>query len=239
MSAIQRLKLRLRFGFWARLRANRFPSFHLSHSQFGEDMVARVHLEHIQHGTYVDVGAHHPVYFSNTYHFYCRGWRGLNVDARPGTKELFDLLRPRDITIEACLAGVRGRTVEYFEFNEPALNTTDPATARLHEARAGVKLLGRRAMSTVTLPMLLEKHLSGTRVDLLSIDVEGMDQEILESNDWDRWRPRVLVFERHGLELEQACSDPLLARLREIGYRVRGKCGPSWILSTDSEERST
>lgn len=36
-------------------------------------------------GIYVDIGAHHPFRFSNTYVFYKRGWRGINVDAMPGS----------------------------------------------------------------------------------------------------------------------------------------------------------
>jgi FkbM family methyltransferase len=222
--------LRLRFGLWGRLRANHHPSFYLSHSQFGEDMVARDLLSDVSRGTFVDVGAHHPVYYSNTYHFYRRGWRGLNVDAAPGTKELFDLLRPGDINIEACVAATPGALVEYFLFNQPALNTTDPATAGATLRRPGVNLLERRAMQTVTLDMLLEQHLPAAKIDLLSIDVEGLDEQLLASHDWTRWRPRVVIFERAGLDAMQIGSDSLVLRLSELGYTVRGKCGPSLIL---------
>jgi len=231
MTSVDRLKLRLRFGVWAKLRANRHPSFYTSHSQFGEDMVARALLDDVGRGTFVDIGAHHPVYYSNTYYFYRRGWRGLNVDATPGARELFDLLRPRDINVEACVAREGGRTVELFEFNQPALNTTDPATAEARQRPNGVRLLARRAMQTVTLQSLLETYMRGATIDLLSIDVEGSDEQVLESNDWDRWRPRVLIFERHGLELEQIGSDLLLGRMRDRGYSVKAKCGPSLIMS--------
>ena len=55
-------------------------------------------------GFYVDIGAHHPKRFSNTYIFYQRGWRGINIDAKPGTKEVFNKLRPRDINLEVPIS---------------------------------------------------------------------------------------------------------------------------------------
>src|SRR5690349_18351333 len=79
-----------------------------SYSQEGEDMVLRRVFEHKAHGFYVDVGAHHPMRFSNTYFFYRRGWRGINIDARPGSKREFDRARPRDINVECGVAQVAG-----------------------------------------------------------------------------------------------------------------------------------
>ena len=232
MTWLERLSLRLRFGLWGQLRANHHPSFYLSHSQYGEDMIARDLLSDVARGTFVDVGAHHPVYYSNTYHFYRRGWRGLVVDAAPGTKELFDLLRPGDIAVEACLAAEGGGSVEYFLFNQPALNTTDPATAEANLSRPGVKLLRRHTMPTVPLDALLEQHLPGRTIDLLSIDIEGLDEEILASHDWERWRPRVVIVERDRLDPLKIAADSLVIRLGGLGYTVRGTCGPSLVLSS-------
>jgi FkbM family methyltransferase len=231
MSVLERLELRLRFRIWARLRANRYPSFYLSHSQFGEDMVARALLEDCSRGVYVDVGAHHPIYYSNTYHFYCRGWHGLNIDATPGFRQLCDILRPRDINIEACVAAEAGKNVELFEFNQPALNTVHSSIAETSARRDGVQLLRRHPMRTVTLTSLLERYLSGCRIDLMTIDVEGLDTEILQAHDWDRWRPRVLIFERQGLSADEVGSDDLVRRIRQVGYELKGKCGPSLIMS--------
>jgi len=100
------------------------PIGRLSYAQEGEDLVlARILGElGITTGFFVDIGAHHPARFSNTYYFYRRGWRGINVDALPGTKRLFQRMRSRDITIE-CGVGSQEGVLKYFAFNEPALNT--------------------------------------------------------------------------------------------------------------------
>ena len=61
-----------------------------SYSQEGEDMVLRSFFEGQKNykGFFVDVGAHHPYRFSNTLHFYKKGWRGINIDPQPGMQAL-------------------------------------------------------------------------------------------------------------------------------------------------------
>src|SRR5689334_15261611 len=76
------------------------PNASESYSQEGEDMILARVFENQKSGFYVDVGAHHPWRFSNTYMFYRRGWRGLNIDAMPDSMSRFRKARPRDINVE-------------------------------------------------------------------------------------------------------------------------------------------
>lgn len=92
-----------------------------SWSQEGEDLVLRRIFCEKSNGFYVDVGAHHPKRFSNTYHFYQLGWSGINIDAMPGSMNLFKKWRPRDINIEVGISKQKG-VLDYYVFNEPALN---------------------------------------------------------------------------------------------------------------------
>src|ERR1700733_13651528 len=77
-----------------------------SHSQEGEDRVLASLLLKAHGGIlpssgfYVDVGAHDPFRFSNTYFFYRRGWSGINIDAMPGSMRRFISHRPRDLNLE-------------------------------------------------------------------------------------------------------------------------------------------
>jgi hypothetical protein len=73
-------------------------------------------------GFYVDVGAHHPLRFSNTYLFYKKGWRGINIDATPGSMKLFNKIRPEDTNIESPVSNTH-RKMSYYIFDEPALNS--------------------------------------------------------------------------------------------------------------------
>lgn len=88
------------------LHITRFAS--KSYAQQGEDLILREILNYASTGFYVDVGAHHPFRFSNTYLFYKQGWRGINIDAMPGSMTLFHRFRPRDINIECGVANNGG-----------------------------------------------------------------------------------------------------------------------------------
>lgn len=78
------------------------------YSQEGEDLLLSRILGDKKDGFYVDVGAHHPFRFSNTYLLYKQGWRGINIDAMPGSMKLFNRFRPRDINIECGVASGGG-----------------------------------------------------------------------------------------------------------------------------------
>jgi hypothetical protein len=110
-----------KLGAWQR---NYVPIGRLSYAQEGEVLILARILGSMKTttGFFVDIGAHHPVRFSNTFYFYRRGWSGINVDALPGTRKLFRRMRPRDTTIE-CGVGLEESKLKYFSFNEPALNT--------------------------------------------------------------------------------------------------------------------
>jgi FkbM family methyltransferase len=214
-----------------RLAAGRVPLAHaaLSFAQEGEDMILRRYFEGRGAGTYVDVGAHHPWRFSNTYWFYRHGWSGLNIDATPGSMDSFRRARPRDRNLEAAVAGVAG-TMTFFSFDEPALNTFDPAAAQ-RAREAGYRVVEERTLRTTTLSELLHEHLPGDRIDFLSVDVEGLDAEVLGSNDWDAFAPEVVLAETLGQALHEVQTSPVARILGEQGYELHSKTANTAIFT--------
>lgn len=200
------------------------PDFlpNLSYGQNGEDLVLDRMLDRKNLGFYVDVGAHHPVRFSNTYLFYRRGWHGVNIDAQPGSMHLFRKHRPRDINIE-CGVGTHDESLAYFRFDEPALNTFSEEEAKLKNAPP-YRLLDSIIVRMRPLrDILAEVVPAGQAIDFMSIDVEGLDLDVLESNDWGRFRPAIILTEAlrtNILELEQL---PAVRLLAEFGYRAVAK----------------
>jgi len=195
-----------------------------SYSQEGEDMVlARIlGTLGVTKGFFVDIGAHHPARFSNTYYFYRRGWRGINVDALPGTKKLFRRMRPRDITIE-CGVGSQEGVLKYFAFNEPALNTFSEQEAKKKD-RPPYYIINTIQIPVVTLKQILDEHLPlGTKIDFMTIDAEGFDHEVISSNDWGRYRPRVILIELLNTGIENLDAHPTAQLLHSQNYRVFAK----------------
>ena len=234
MNIIKRLAIKLRFQVWAPLRANTgFDSFYNSHAQFGEDMVLRYLVNGINQGFYVDLGAHHPVFLSNTYHFYRRGWHGLCVDADPRSMELFQVLRPRDLNVNACLGPIQGQEAVFHIFDEAALNTLDVVEAEKIIRSGRARLLQKRIIATHTLTSLLDTYLpKGMQIDLLSIDIEGIDEMLILAQDWSLLHPRVIVFESQGVGWQQVGELPSVRHLEKFGYAVEAKCGHSVVMAT-------
>lgn len=199
-----------------------------SYSQEGEDLAIDRLIGGSEKGFYVEVGCHHPYRFSNTYLFYRRGWRGLCIDPLPGTRILFARHRPRDIVVEMGVAE-RAGTLSYYMFNEPALNTFDERTARERDGQTGYRIEKVVPVITAPLAAILATHAAGERIDFMSVDVEGLDLQVLQSNDWSKYRPRVVVAELLKAGAVSLESDPVSAFLISLGYRPHAKTGHSVI----------
>jgi len=167
-----------------------------SYSQEGEDMILRRYFETQQKGFFVDIGAHHPKRFSNTYAFYKMGWHGLNVDAMPGSMVAFNKQRKKDINIEAAISNA---TVEmtYYIFRDPALNSFSKELADYRESLGiGCNIISTATIITKKLEEILDTSLPVNQViDFMSIDVEGLDLEVLKLNNWDKYDPRIILSE--------------------------------------------
>jgi FkbM family methyltransferase len=200
------------------------PHGRISFSQEGEDLVlARVFdVLGVKKGFFVDIGAHHPFRFSNTYYFYRRGWIGMNIDARPGTKKLFEYHRAKDINIE-CGVGLEESVLTYYSFNEPALNTFSYREAQIKES-AQYKVIDRIQIPVFKLKDILDKNLpKGKKIDFMSIDVEGFDYEVVCSNDWLKYRPTIIAIELLNVSIESIKMHPTAEVLFKNNYKFIAK----------------
>jgi hypothetical protein len=71
------------------------------------------------------------------------------------------------------------------------------------------------------------------------VDVEGLDIDVLRSNDWDRFRPRCVVSEalNADMTLLDMASNPLVAYMETQEYRLTAKTCNSWFF-LDKREAS-
>lgn len=188
-----------------------------AYAQEGEDLILAAIFADQPRGFYVDVGAHHPQRFSNTYRLYRLGWHGVNIDATPGSMAPFRRLRPRDCNLELAVAEQPGELLLY-RFADPALNTFDPrlAAARAHAGHAPIAVQPVMAQPLAT---ILGAYLpAGQSIDLLSVDVEGLDLGVLRSNDWERFPARCVLVEC-DIDLCAVTGHPVYQFLAPLGYR--------------------
>ncbi len=211
-----------------KLRNDIFDGYALeSYSQEGEDRILARIFEKREKGFYVDVGALHPKRFSNTYYFYKRGWTGINIDATPGSMAAFNKERTRDINVEKAISKEQ-REMTFFIYNEPALNTFDRELVLSRKKRknysAANYVIEERNIRTTTLDQVLkEKMPEGQKIDFLSVDVEGLDLEVLQSNDWRLFRPEYILVEALWKDSKEILQDPVHKYLDENGYKMLAK----------------
>jgi FkbM family methyltransferase len=194
-------------------------------SQEGEDMVLLRFFENKADGFYVDIGAHHPIRFSNTYLFYLKGWKGINVDAMPGSMEVFKQVRPRDINVEVPISD-KEQELLYYIFNEKALNTFSAQEAQKKDGLHGYRIVEQKSLKTRTLSSLLDEYLPDKQeIDFFTIDVEGLDYQVLKSNNWEKYRPTFILVEdlaRRGIK-NLIDESEIYQMLSEKGYDLISK----------------
>lgn len=211
------------------------PFGRLSFSQEGEDMILARIFEDKTDGFYLDVGAHHPQRFSNTYYFYLQGWRGINIDATPGSMADFNALRPNDINLEIAISDAK-QVLTFYLFNEPALNGFSKDLAAQRDGLNNYKIISEQRLQTLTLAEVLDTYLPlNQAIDFLNVDVEGLDYEVLKSNDWARYRPHfVLVEDLQLSSLEHVNGSRVVSLLQAQKYELCCKTANTLIFRSNN-----
>jgi FkbM family methyltransferase len=163
----------------------------VSYSQNAEDVrLARVFDSST--GFYVDVGAGDPTEFSVTKHFYDRGWSGINVEPGPAFERL-EQERPRDVNLRLAVApesGTREFWVSIPHSGLSRLSPPDPSTP----IPEGVRF-ERRPVATGPLSDIIREHAADKAIDFMTVDVEGAEDGVIRSMDFELSRPKVVVVE--------------------------------------------
>jgi FkbM family methyltransferase len=196
----------------------------ISYSQEGEDMVLRSFYEGQKNykGFFVDIGAHHPLRFSNTNYFYKKGWRGINVEPTPGAIKAFNTFRSKDINLNVGISDVKDK-LTFYCFNEPALNGFSKTISEERNTSKKYKIIKEVEVETYPLADILEKYLpAGQRIDFLTIDVEGLDLQVLKSNNWDEYKPAYILVEDR-IEFDNLANSEVYSYLKEQGYQLVAK----------------
>lgn len=185
-------------------------------------------------GIFVEAGANDGQTQSNTaYLARHRGWRGLLIEPIPELAARCSVARPESIVENCALVAsdADGASVPMTFCGLMSVvdgGWSDPEAERSHVET------GRQIQSLATyhvdvpgrsLSRLLDKH-KMTRVDLLSLDVEGFERQALEGLDLERHRPRFVLVEARFREEIDAILLPhydVIAQLshHDVLYRAK------------------
>lgn len=188
---------RLRNGELVSLTREEFRFVHWSFSQFGEDLAVLRWCNRVTsiEKIYVDVGAYHPIQFSNTLFLHKIGWRGVNIDLDASRIEPFRVFRPQDFNVVAAVSSkaTPGTVLIYPRGATDRLaSPTDISDASV----IGESPLCSRSVQTKTLTEILaEVPWSFRGVGYLNVDCEGHDLEVIKGLDFKKWRPTIITIE--------------------------------------------
>ncbi len=172
------------------------PYTNESFSQAGEDCCMDFLFSElkINNPSYLELGVCNPVIGSNTYRFYKKGSRGVLVEA---DKTLIDTIkkhRPDDVIINAGIASGEKSEGELYIFDNNGYNTFVKEEALFREQNSLNKIIRVEKVSLKSINDIIKQQFK-IRPDFLSIDIEGMDYEVLKSLDYAKFPIPVICAE--------------------------------------------
>jgi FkbM family methyltransferase len=182
-----RILVRKVLSAWERSR----PS--TSYSQSGEDLIIRFIFNalRIAKPSYLDIGAYHPIHFSNTYLLYKNGSSGVCVEPDPQLIAAFRGKRRRDICINSGIGVGREATADFYVLSTKTLNTFSRSEAE-RCAAYGQKIEKVIPVPLVTVNDVLSQY---GKPNFISLDIEGLDLEVIKTFDFSSFRPEVFCIE--------------------------------------------
>jgi hypothetical protein len=181
-----------------------------SFSQTGEDSIinqilmdsGKLQMEDVKFGLgksrsfktklrYIDIGSGHPRVGSNTFRFYKLGWSGITIEANPSLVKLSKILRPRDRAINVAV-GLPG-TGQFYQFYSHVYSTLDSKRAE-RMIGLGLKAKSIKEIKTMDVRDILASY-DLDFIELLSVDIEGMDELVIKTFPFDRCRPFLICVE--------------------------------------------
>lgn len=164
----------------------------LSYAQNLEDVYLHRCFGDLDRGFYIDLGASHPVHSNSAYHFYLRGWSGINVEPAPHRHAELERARPRDLNLAVAVGREDGRAAFHISANADHLSSLHPQAQALLDSHAAE--VETREIEVMTLASLCARHVTSP-IDFLKIDVEGAEADVVAGGDWGRWRPALILAE--------------------------------------------
>ncbi len=195
----------------------------LIYSQEGEDIIIERILGIKDAGYYIDVGAFEPKKFSNTYYFYKKGWEGINIEPNPDKFSLFNEQRKKDINLNIAISDSESE-LDYYRFKVSAYNTFVKQRYQEVMDKNRSEYLGKVKIKTYKLSKILDEYLPKDKhIDFLSIDTEGLEVDVLKSNDWSKYKPELIVIEIVSDSIHSIFETQAHEMLDQLGYIFSAK----------------
>jgi FkbM family methyltransferase len=195
-----------------------FSRMRLSFSQFGEDLIIE-NLINKQNGIYVDVGCNNPIKGNNFFKLYLLGWKGICIDGNEKVLKNYNIIRPRDIIVNELISEKEKELVFYIA-DDDKVSTASASQFKIAKEMWKFNELNQKKIVAKTLTQVLDLHLNPNyKVDVLSVDVEGMDFEVLLGLNFKKYKPKLIIIELGELDKINIQENNIYKLLINNGYK--------------------
>ena len=160
----------------------------LAYSHWGIDLIITKLLNSKNKGIYIDVGCHHPFLNNHSYLLYKSGWEGINIDIDYNSIDMFNFFRKSDVNIQTAVTDHKGEVDLFFYHNRAAKNTISK--------EFGSDAKEQKKINSDTLNNIIENSkFKNSKIDFVSIDVEGNEMNVLNGFDLKKYKPKLILLE--------------------------------------------
>ena len=161
-----------------------------TYAQWGEDLFIFNYMKKkkIVNGTYVDLGAFHPIKYSNTCLLFNNGWSGLNIDLNQTAIDYFNIVRPKDNNICCAISNKEEKIKVFINSIFSPINTINKKHAKKFNFASKNEL-------SYTVKAKKFNSICKKKFDFLDIDIEGSDFMVLKSINLKYFKPKLICIE--------------------------------------------
>jgi FkbM family methyltransferase len=196
-----------------------FTRMRLSFSQFGEDLIIE-NLINKKNGIYVDVGCNDPISGNNFFKLYLLGWKGICIDGNIDVLKNYKKIRPNDIVVNELISEKEKELVFYIS-DDNKVSTGSETQFNIAKEKWKFNETNKKILVAKTLTQVLDIYLdSNYKIDVLSIDVEGMDFEVLLGLNLKKYTPKIIIIELGELNKIKIEDNNIYKLLTQMGYKL-------------------
>ena len=175
-----------------------FRHFKISYSQSGEDLVLSKYLKYkkIEKGKYLDIGAFHPRWASNTHILHKKGFSGYCVDLDEKRLRWFRFARGKKVkTICGAVSNSNNEFIEVYKFKRKSPFSLIDTTSLKHAEYFSTKRNNKYNIIKVKNYHINDIFDKVGKINVLNIDIEGKDFEVIKSSKLEIIDPEIILIE--------------------------------------------
>ena len=170
-----------------------------SYSQAGEDKIIEFILSYLGEKnvglSYLDIGCNDYKSLSNSYALYKKGVRGVLIDANPIYIDEIKMYRPEDIVLNCGIGAKNSEKMKFYILNTPGLDSFDLESIKEAQRQTPwIEIVDEIEVPVYTLDEIYEKYFASVPT-IVSLDVEGLEMDILKSTNFEKYRPYIFIIE--------------------------------------------